>query len=530
MRKRWLLAAFLIPRLAWAYEVNTHRWIMQQAGGVLMTRGTRGEYDEALTHLDDLKYGVEHEDDLADGDANPVTIRVMHHFYRPIDDHGLRFPGFSDFPSSYHWAAEANAQNECDWTDAVAAYRSGAPGSLQVAYRCLGQVIHLVQDATVPAHTHLDIHGPQEPEDYENYCRDRTRSDTDADLPRPPTGAAIPSYPTLRDYWNGAARQAYFRNRFPADLRNTAAPTGRLKEMYPDLHWNATDGQWDITVPDLGNYDGDPTADDEWWEEIANVDNVLEQPGWYYLEETKYTPVLDKIFVDPLNPQRDRYVANSTPMTQNFARDLVPVAILHSAGLVKKWMDDVVPDVRLSRLAGNGAEGSVMVLKGSTVTFEVVVDNRGKTAATVRLDTPWVEPTSGLTGALAPQERVAIADGAMLVKTYALATSALPLGTYTVRAELTAALPGDRTARDDARELTVQVVDMLPADAGTSAGDGGGAGGDAGSGDGGTAGSDDDGGCGCRTGARGRPGAGPLAAVVMLALAGFWLVRRRRDG
>src|SRR5690349_3671890 len=170
-------------RPASAYDPQyTHRWIARKAIELL-----QHQFGDRYPLLDEwaerLVDGVEHEDDLLlDGDTNIQTVRLMRHFYRPTDGAGLALEPFGVFPSSSEWGAVANDQNEWDYTDALAAYQRG---DLDEAFYAMGHVVHLTQDATVPAHTHPDDHGPPAGAFYEHCCTSQMPRAPDGALPTP---------------------------------------------------------------------------------------------------------------------------------------------------------------------------------------------------------------------------------------------------------------------------------------------------------------------------------------------------------
>jgi micrococcal nuclease len=96
---------------------------------------------------------------IAEGarDEDDPATRVVNHFYDPINNEGL-----SGFSSSKRWAHNGGAQGlnrfggrDMTWEAAIAAYESG---DRELSYRILGHLLHLIQDATVPAHVRQDPH------------------------------------------------------------------------------------------------------------------------------------------------------------------------------------------------------------------------------------------------------------------------------------------------------------------------------------------------------------------------------------
>lgn len=99
-----------------------------------------------------------------------TPVRWLNHFYDPVYNRGLWFG--TQHVSSKVWAQDpATQQNYANgdgtWQRAVSDYRRG---DYENAFKELGQNIHLVSDALVPAHTRDDIHAPQ-PDSYENFVK-----------------------------------------------------------------------------------------------------------------------------------------------------------------------------------------------------------------------------------------------------------------------------------------------------------------------------------------------------------------------
>jgi hypothetical protein len=359
-------------------DVLTHPWITRRAVELLLLEYPDGEYAEVGQFIDALASGSTHEDELgADNDANSSSERFYRHFYRPTDGLGLQeVPGYppnitdcvSNLEDSFSWGSGEVAYNEFDWLDALTHYENG---DLWEAYFALGHVVHLLEDASVPAHTHLDIHAVSLTEDigddYEDYCEDLLNSG--GILPLPAANEGLIEFDNLFAYWsnpgaefpeNGMSRLSYTRNRFPCDLSNEGQAVGILKQMYPSLDYGwdfwAFEYQWDIDSPDLGNWDYDfgsscpgdfyagSMGDDEWWVCSANYANP--DPGdIYYVENTEYVAQLYKDSWDPENHSNDTYLSNTAGLSQveYLAEDLIPLAIRYSAGLMKFFYDSANP-------------------------------------------------------------------------------------------------------------------------------------------------------------------------------------------
>jgi uncharacterized protein (TIGR03382 family) len=312
------------PRDAHAYGQNTHRWVARQAVQYLVARFP-GEYDDLLMFEDDIADGAEHEDDfIEDGDGDPTTMRVMRHFYRPTDGLGIEYGGFPRFPSSYVWGGLPNETNQWDYVDGIRAF---AAGDETEAYFTIGHTIHLITDLTVPAHSHLDEHGPPDGDDYESYCGTRMSSEFVGTLKGPAPDAAWPNFETLQDAFQGTAEASYWRNMVPGHIDDEEGPSGAIAEMFPDLkiHWFYD--EWYIS--------GFGTLGSAFYEEP-------DSRGYYYFHKNHGVAAMRRASFDPSDPFSYDYSENTAEqsMAAAMADDLTPVAVLHSAAVLKMFVDE----------------------------------------------------------------------------------------------------------------------------------------------------------------------------------------------
>ncbi len=140
-------------------------------------------YNDTVSHpsfTEDIAqvYNANFDNKLSDEEINwlkqgsieeDIPIRWMNHFYEPSTNKGIW--GFS---SSKDWAQNPTLQSsyvgmkgDQSWQKAIDSYVKGDNKSAFVA---LGHVLHLVEDATVPAHTRLDAHPEGDP--YEKWVKD----------------------------------------------------------------------------------------------------------------------------------------------------------------------------------------------------------------------------------------------------------------------------------------------------------------------------------------------------------------------
>jgi len=322
-----LAALFALPlaatKTAHAYSpANTHRWLARQSV-LLLVKTYPGEYDELLEHMDQVVEGAFHEDDFFfDGDHDPKTLRVMRHFYHAPDAKGLQY-GDSEFPNSFEWNGLPNEDNEWDYHDGILAYRRG---DYDMAYFIVGHTAHLIADLTVPAHTHLDEHGPPAGDDYEQYCARQSHSPIDADLPTVAVGTPIPQFATLSDLFQATANASYYRNLFPGYLPEQGNDaTGVIQQMFPDISKSFLSGIWNI--PGVGK---------------LGTAFLEDQPGFFYFKKNEANTKVDIIDYDPEDPLSREFgpVDDDSVLVERMSQDLVPVAILHGAAALKMFVDE----------------------------------------------------------------------------------------------------------------------------------------------------------------------------------------------
>src|SRR3989338_1161119 len=99
-----------------------------------------------------------------------VDCRWLRHFLRPGDQFGLNhtlalawvtgMAGCEEkvvrMENSFEWGGKSNQVNSYDWEDAKFYYKSKE--FTHLGYYALGHVLHLLMDASVPEHTHLEVH------------------------------------------------------------------------------------------------------------------------------------------------------------------------------------------------------------------------------------------------------------------------------------------------------------------------------------------------------------------------------------
>ena len=155
-----------------AYEVNVHEIITQNAlaksmiGSTGYLRQVGITLDTEVTHIK-LRRWLELGSNWEDNDpfGGNARMRWLNHFYDPTTGKGLNTGGIVIWGEpSLQWGK--NSTNGWDWENARNYYhsalrsinRDSRESAFANTFRALGQVIHLIQDKAVPAHTRNDAH------------------------------------------------------------------------------------------------------------------------------------------------------------------------------------------------------------------------------------------------------------------------------------------------------------------------------------------------------------------------------------
>jgi len=150
--------------------------------GSALWYGRAFSYNDTITHPSltgnvAKVYNANFEQKLTDQEINWLKLgsiqedtppRWLNHFYDSNTEQGL----WGNF-SSKQWAQDSWTQSLAlggnqTWQKAIEAY---AKNDKKAAFVALGHVLHLLEDATVPAHTRLDAHPEGDP--YESYAVDK---------------------------------------------------------------------------------------------------------------------------------------------------------------------------------------------------------------------------------------------------------------------------------------------------------------------------------------------------------------------
>src|SRR3989344_1474002 len=197
------LLVLVVPHTSLAYSVAPHEGI---------TRATINQYEKLSG---DLFTTAEEAVMIQGSNDEDENWRFMRHFYDPVNNSGLYYAG-RRYSASIYWAQDTNGQGnyncyskwlcngdhikyadkyfssptDFSWDRAVYEY---AWGDKVRGAAALGHVLHLIQDATVPAHVRGDPHPEAlaDADSYETYAAKYTSGNIISQLINVPTFSGL---------------------------------------------------------------------------------------------------------------------------------------------------------------------------------------------------------------------------------------------------------------------------------------------------------------------------------------------------
>ncbi len=167
-----LLGALFFPASGWAWEVNTHEELTEQAIQIMeadLTNylidnlGLEGGLNESLPG------GTPRELMIQGSNTEDEDGRFINHFHEPIQNKGLKILVLGGI-SAIDWSlADLGSQSPggaFSWNDAREFYFKAVTSETKAerdenwgkTFRALGQVMHLLQDSANPSHVRDDLH------------------------------------------------------------------------------------------------------------------------------------------------------------------------------------------------------------------------------------------------------------------------------------------------------------------------------------------------------------------------------------
>src|SRR3989344_2388305 len=208
-----LILAGIVPIPAFAYDPKTHEGITQA-----IVQGYEKLHGDISTSDEEQRI-------VSGSSAEDEHYRMLNHFYDPISFRGLTVFGVTLGQRSEEWANDPRAQafwkcvplfpcshkiktddklftsaTDFSWDRGIFEY---VYGDKQRGLESLGHVLHLLEDATVPAHVRNDDHlSGVDPDPYETF----TDQFTTANIVPPSDLSNVPTYSSLSSYLDRVAR------------------------------------------------------------------------------------------------------------------------------------------------------------------------------------------------------------------------------------------------------------------------------------------------------------------------------------
>src|SRR3989344_1453581 len=212
----FLVLARIIPIPAFAYDRATHEGITQA-----IVQGYERLHGNALDSSEGQRI-------IGGSSAEDDDWRFLNHFYDPIRYRGLTVLGISLGQPSEAWAYDTRGQaswrciayfpcshdieyndklftspKDYSWDRAIYEY---VYGDKNKGLEAVGHALHLIEDATVPAHVRNDQHGHigsvGDADPYETF----TSQFTAANIATPNDLSSVPTYSSLSSYLDHVAR------------------------------------------------------------------------------------------------------------------------------------------------------------------------------------------------------------------------------------------------------------------------------------------------------------------------------------
>lgn len=255
-RALFLLLLFFCLPLGRVYAFDTYV-IHPKLAGIIATLFNE-RYSEYLLNQQGIEWltqGTIEEDE-------PIS-RAFNHFYNPLNKQGLKIAGIKLGLPSPEWGFSSSAQGssqggDCAWQTAVKAYVNN---DIARGLRCLGHMLHLVEDVGVPAHTRNDQHAFGDP--FESWGKyNSPEASLGFDMFEPHCQKADDCIRELAEWVNGnfLSKDTIDNNNFPAPMNRA-----RREGLY------LMDGSRKIAAfnPKNNSYYLSQDIQKEYWQEIS---------------------------------------------------------------------------------------------------------------------------------------------------------------------------------------------------------------------------------------------------------------------
>lgn len=359
----------VMPIFGYTYDGKTHSKIAEKA----VEKSNLSEYlKNNLGISDGKKFNGKTAKEwiMLGAKLEDSKIRMFNHFHNPIDNSGLHDIGSGK--SARLWGT-TTSNNDWSWQKAREYYYKAltlpTKAERETAYadmfRSLGQVMHLVQDMAVPAHTRNDAHPPGDSDPYEEWCRGNINNITssgavdfsglndfqvgdfwDAEVY---DGSSVPSasvYKGLAEFTNA--------NFISDDTKftNTLPQNHKWYQPHPTLE------ETDYNQFTFNDNIKQVQARDGTWHNTIYLTKDVEDQNVEHFVQVGYFPVV-------LNMFRRSDLRLDERCHQDYADILIPKAVSYSAGLLNYFFRDEIQLVGIDSINNSGVKFHLLWKEGN---------------------------------------------------------------------------------------------------------------------------------------------------------------------
>ncbi|GEM_PF-5124275 len=353
---RWRMGQeIFVPRSEKAFtkfQGSTHQSFFEAAYSVL----EQNQFNDVFFYQGDAYTEVHDavlEEDLQDCGNNACSLGDLcqsanRHFFNAHTGAGLpHIPIYACDPGIQNTAVQSAIEH---WNKAEAAFAENSLLGYNAGYHLLGQVLHLLQDMSVPAHSHVDNHLDSAGDDFELWLEEMEQNGLS--MPAEGLEPVLPENPSIENFLQNMADYSYALAAHDAILVDDPDEQedwldhdlGRMFKLayhdgwFEDTRWTLKDRNNKL----VGEYDPNPLfdlGDDEWWPADGNFTTYMQDgneftAGKVYVENLRDGSTCFQPCNFDNNRLKNTEFTVGDSLLDIYARELLPECIRYSAGLL----------------------------------------------------------------------------------------------------------------------------------------------------------------------------------------------------